>query len=121
LGCSKAQYLARPWSAPGVPELRNGVSFKTVWFNKAAKKDRANIDPDELAAFKRLAQAYGRMTPMSSCHLHWVRVTYRSYFMTNKVKFKSDALEAIYSAAQGLHRAGTIDTSVDQYAATLGK
>ena len=27
-----------------------------------AKKDRANIDPDELAAFKRLAQAYGRMT-----------------------------------------------------------
>jgi len=41
--------------------------------------------------------------------------------MTNKVKFKSDALEAIYSAAQGLHRAGTIDTSVDQYAATLGK
>lgn len=27
-----------------------------------AKKDRANIDPDELAAFKKLAQAYGRMT-----------------------------------------------------------
>ena len=27
-----------------------------------AKKDRANIDADELAAFKRLAQAYGRMT-----------------------------------------------------------
>jgi hypothetical protein len=27
-----------------------------------AKKDRANIDPDELAAFKRLARAYGRMT-----------------------------------------------------------
>ena len=27
-----------------------------------AKKDRANIDADEFAAFKRLAQAYGRMT-----------------------------------------------------------
>ena len=27
-----------------------------------AKKDRANIDADELAAFKKLAQAYGRMT-----------------------------------------------------------
>ena len=26
------------------------------------KKDRANIDPDELAAFRKLAQAYGRMT-----------------------------------------------------------
>ena len=28
--------------------------------------------------------------------------------MTSKAKFKSDAFEAIYSAAQGLHRAGTI-------------
>ena len=27
-----------------------------------AKKDRASIDADELAAFKKLAQAYGRMT-----------------------------------------------------------
>jgi hypothetical protein len=27
-----------------------------------AKKDIANIDPDELAAFRNLAQAYGRMT-----------------------------------------------------------
>ena len=27
-----------------------------------AKKDRANIDADELATFKKLAQAYGRMT-----------------------------------------------------------
>lgn len=27
-----------------------------------AKKDRANIDPDELADFRKLAQAYGRMT-----------------------------------------------------------
>ena len=27
-----------------------------------AKKDRANIDADELASFKKLAQAYGRMT-----------------------------------------------------------
>ena len=27
-----------------------------------AKKDRTNIDADELAAFKKLAQAYGRMT-----------------------------------------------------------
>lgn len=27
-----------------------------------AKKDRANIDLDELADFRRLAQAYGRMT-----------------------------------------------------------
>ncbi len=27
-----------------------------------AKKDRANIEDDELAAFKRLAAAYGQMT-----------------------------------------------------------
>jgi hypothetical protein len=27
-----------------------------------AKKDRANISPDELAAFRKLAEAYGRMT-----------------------------------------------------------
>ena len=27
-----------------------------------AKKDRANIDPDELADFKKLAQTYSRMT-----------------------------------------------------------
>jgi hypothetical protein len=27
-----------------------------------AKKDRANIDDDELANFKKLAQAFGRMT-----------------------------------------------------------
>jgi hypothetical protein len=26
-----------------------------------AKKDRANIDPDELAAFRKLAQAYARI------------------------------------------------------------
>ena len=54
-------------------------AFKTACFGKAAKKariddptlmaailktkkDRANIDPDELAAFRKLAQAYGRMT-----------------------------------------------------------
>ena len=29
--------------------------------------------------------------------------------MTSKAKYKSDAFEAIYSAAQGLQRAGTID------------
>jgi putative transcriptional regulator len=29
--------------------------------------------------------------------------------MTSKAKFKSDAFETIYSAAQGLHRAGTIN------------
>lgn len=27
-----------------------------------AKKDRANIDPDELVAFRKLAQAYARIT-----------------------------------------------------------
>jgi len=29
--------------------------------------------------------------------------------MTTRAKFKSDAFEAIHSAAEGLHRAGTID------------
>ncbi len=29
-----------------------------------AKQDRANIDHDELAAFRKLAQAYGRMTDL---------------------------------------------------------
>jgi hypothetical protein len=28
-----------------------------------AKKDRANIDPDELTAFRRLAQGYAHMSP----------------------------------------------------------
>ena len=28
-----------------------------------AKKDRANIDPDELTAFRRLAQVYAQMSP----------------------------------------------------------
>jgi len=28
-----------------------------------AKKDRANIDPDELTAFRRLAQGYANMRP----------------------------------------------------------
>lgn len=31
------------------------------------------------------------------------------YAMKSKAKFKSDAFEAIHSAAQGLYRAGTID------------
>ena len=36
-------------------------------------------------------------------------MTYWSYVMKSKAKFKSDAFEAIHSVAQGLHRAGTID------------
>jgi hypothetical protein len=38
-----------------------------------------------------------------------VQVIYKSYQMPSKTKFKSDAFEAIYAAAEGLHRAGTID------------
>ena len=42
-------------------------AFNTAWFGKAARKahigeDRANVDDDELADFKKLAQAYSRMT-----------------------------------------------------------
>jgi hypothetical protein len=33
-----------------------------VFADLFAKQDRANIDPDEFAAFRKLAQAYGRMT-----------------------------------------------------------
>jgi hypothetical protein len=34
------------------------------------KKDRANIDHDELAAFRKLAQAYGRMRDLElACSL----------------------------------------------------
>jgi hypothetical protein len=29
-----------------------------------AKKDRANIEPEELSAFRKLAEAYGRMTDL---------------------------------------------------------
>jgi hypothetical protein len=29
-----------------------------------AKKDRANIEPEELSAFSKLAEAYGRMTDL---------------------------------------------------------
>jgi putative transcriptional regulator len=39
--------------------------------------------------------------------------------MTTKAKYKSDAFEAIHSAAQGLHRAGTIDkTTMREFDAT---
>jgi hypothetical protein len=31
-----------------------------------AKKDRANISPDELAEFKKLAEAYARMTALEA-------------------------------------------------------
>lgn len=36
-------------------------------------------------------------------------MAYRGYAMKSKAKIKSDAFEAIPSAAQGLHHAGTID------------
>ena len=35
-----------------------------------------------------------------------------AFSLTSKAEFKSDAFEAIYRAAQGLHRVGTIDSSV---------
>ena len=39
--------------------------------------------------------------------------------MTTKAKYKSDAFEAIHGAAQGLHRAGTIDkTTMREFDAT---
>jgi hypothetical protein len=38
-----------------------------------------------------------------------VQVIYRSHQVPSKSNFKSDAFEAIYAAAEGLHRAGTID------------
>jgi hypothetical protein len=38
-----------------------------------------------------------------------MQMNYESYEMPSKSKFKSDAFEAIYTAAEGLHRAGTID------------
>ena len=31
-----------------------------------ARKDRANIDPDKLAAFRKLAQAYARITRLGT-------------------------------------------------------
>ncbi len=38
-----------------------------------------------------------------------MQVIYRSHQVPSKSKFKSDAFEAIYAAAEGLRRAGTID------------
>ncbi len=42
-------------------------------------------------------------------HPHRVKVTYMSCSMTGKARFMSDTVEVIHSAAQGLHRADTID------------
>ncbi|MEP7300896.1 MAG: hypothetical protein ABI699_05160 [Caldimonas sp.] len=42
--------------------------------------------------------------------MRWEIVTYWRFAMTPKAKFKSDAFEAIHSAATGLRRAGTIDS-----------
>jgi hypothetical protein len=39
-----------------------GALSRTGCYVRHAKKDRANIDPDELVSFRKLAQAYGRMT-----------------------------------------------------------
>jgi hypothetical protein len=36
--------------------------FKTAWFAKAAKKDRDNIEADELVAFRQLAKSYEELS-----------------------------------------------------------
>ncbi len=76
-----------------------------------AKKDRANIDDDELLAFRKLAELYRRKTQhRPSLMRKSVPAPYWRFFaMATKRKFKSDAFEAIHSAVEDMYSAGTID------------
>ena len=73
-----------------------------------AKQDRADIEDDELVSFRALAGLYARKTEGN-----WPRKCNSNnswrYAMKSNRKYKSDAFEAIHSAAAGMYRAGTID------------
>lgn len=73
-----------------------------------AKKDRANIDDDELLAFRKLAELYRRKTQAELVRKSGPAPYWR-FAMATKRKFKSDAFEAIHSAVEDMYSAGTID------------
>jgi putative transcriptional regulator len=73
-----------------------------------AKKDRANIDDAELAAFKKLARCMARKQ-ISMSNARWRSANSWRCTMTTKRQYKSDAFEAIHSAVAGMRRAGTVD------------
>ncbi len=69
-----------------------------------AKKDRANIDVDELKSFRALAHLYARKTEASiakgTSDQGILEIS-----MTKMRKYKSDAFEAIHSSVGGMYRA----------------
>lgn len=73
-----------------------------------AKKDRANIDDDELLAFRKLAELIGARHRPSLMRKSGPAPYWR-FAMATKRKFKSDAFEAIHSAVEDMYSAGTID------------
>ncbi len=73
-----------------------------------AKKDRANIDDDELLTFRKLAEIYRRKTKVE-LDVEIGPAPYWRFAMATKRKFRSDAFEAIHSAVEDMYAAGTID------------
>ncbi|MHB1936754.1 MAG: type II toxin-antitoxin system RelE/ParE family toxin [Acidobacteriaceae bacterium] len=73
-----------------------------------AKQDRANIEDDELVAFRQLAVLYARKTAAEIAREMQFKELVE-ICMTKNRKYKTDAFEAIHSTVAGMYRAGTID------------
>src|ERR1017187_4820290 len=65
-----------------------------------AKQDRANIEDDELADFRKLVKAYAGLTTHQVNQL--MRTTGWRFAMATKRKFKTEAFEAIHSSASAM-------------------
>lgn len=72
-----------------------------------AKQDRANIEDDELADFRKLVKAYAGLTTHQVNQL--MRTTGWRFAMATKRKFKTEAFEAIHSSASAMYKVGAID------------
>jgi putative transcriptional regulator len=80
-----------------------------------AKKDRSNIENDELLAFRLLANSYAGLTQLQVNQLLLNGDLWR-FAMTTKQKFKSDAFAAIHASAAALQKVGAIDqTTMRQF------
>ncbi|MFW2228435.1 type II toxin-antitoxin system RelE/ParE family toxin [Rhizobium sp. CRRU65] len=83
--------------APGATSKHGGTAFKTGWFTKAARKARVS-DSELLKAIRQVAE--GKADDLGG--------VWRSN-MAKRMKYKSDAFEAIHASAEAMHKIGTID------------
>lgn len=72
-----------------------------------AKKDRGNIEDDELEDFRILAKSYATLNAQQLGKL--LKDEDLKDAMARKSKFKSDTSEALHSAASALHKVGAVD------------